>query len=236
MRLKIVNYHALAFVIKQQVQESTGRDTTINTLVLAIKRFSDKLPSERTVSVAPNTLKGASITLASDIAHVVIRPKNLEFPLILKNIAETASQLSTPPDVLKSSKLVKVIADEQEYISLIRPVLDGTRIEKEQMGLSRLTVHLLPEQAKKKDPTFQLFIAELLYRHGIDVVHSYIDEDTIIIVEKADGPRAYGILQSEILLSNKRGIKDGVSLKGQKRSQRASPDRRRITATASSSM
>jgi hypothetical protein len=204
VKLKIVNYHALALVIKAQVQELTGKETTINTLVLAIKRFSDKLPADKNIATTSDVLRDASITLASDIADVTIRPKNPEFPAILKKIAEVSAKLSMPPDVLKSSKLIKLIADEREYDSLIRPELNRNSIEREQKGLSRLTVHLTPEESRKKDPGFQLFISELLYRHGVKVVHLYIDEDTIIIVDKGEGARAYGILQQEITLRGRR--------------------------------
>jgi hypothetical protein len=217
IKLKIVNYHALAGVIKAQVQDLTGKETTINTLVLAIKRFSDKLPAENRLATTPDALRDATITLASDIADITIRPKNPEFPSILKRIAEISPRLSTPLDVLKSSKLIKLIADEKEYASLIRPELNRNRIEREQMGLCRLTVHLSPEQARKKDPGFELFISELLYRHGVKVVHSYIDEDTIIIVDTGEGPRAYEILEREIANANKSLQERGGSIKKRRR-------------------
>jgi hypothetical protein len=207
IKLRIVNYHALAALIKSQIQDLTGKETTINTLVLAIKRFSDKLPAEKGNTITPNALKGARITLASDMADVTIRPKNAEFPAILKKIANISPKLSTPPDVLKSSKLITLIAEESEYSSIIRPELNRNRIEREQKGLSRLTVHLSPEQARKKDPGFQLFISELLYSRGVKVLHSYIDEDTIIIIDQGEGSRAFAILEEEITFANRHARK-----------------------------
>ena len=43
LKPRIVNYHALAKVIKSEVEKLTGKLTTVNTLVVAIKRFSDTL-------------------------------------------------------------------------------------------------------------------------------------------------------------------------------------------------
>jgi len=198
LKLRIVNYHALAAVIKPEVEKITSRPTTINTLVVAIKRFSDALVEESKKLPAPLAiLKDATLTLTSDVADVTIRPKKTEFLSILKKIVEVSSQLDESPDLFKSSNLIKLVAGEKEYRSVIRTELGKSHIEKELMGLSKLTLHLSPKA--KRDSGFTLFISELLYRNGIEAVHSYIDEDTVILVNKADAPRAYEILDQEII-------------------------------------
>ncbi|MFI5421022.1 MAG: hypothetical protein ACHQ1H_08655, partial [Nitrososphaerales archaeon] len=142
-------------------------------------------------------LKDATLTLTSDVADVTIRPKKTEFLNILKKIVEASSRLEETPDLFKSSSLIKLVAGEKEYRSVIRTELGKSYIEKELMGLSKLTLHLSP--VAKRDSGFTLFISELLYRNGIEAVHTYIDEDTVILVNKADAPRAYEILDQEIL-------------------------------------
>ena len=72
------------------------------------------------------------------------------------------------------------------------------------VGLSKLTLHL--SRSENKDSGFALFISELLYQQGINVVHSYIDEDTIILVKKEDAPRAYDVLQQEIMRSEREPV------------------------------
>lgn len=199
LKQKILNYHALAAIIKPEVEKITGRRTTVNTLVVAIKRFSDNLDRERHRLERPvNTLRNATITLTSDVADVTIRPRKSEFPEILKRIIDISSHLDESPDILKSSNLIKLVIDEKEYDSLVRQELKKKGIVRELMGLSRLTIHLSSEVGGK-DPGFPLFISELLYHQGINVIHSYIDEDTIVIVEKSDGPRACEIIQREIM-------------------------------------
>jgi len=200
LKLRIVNYHALAAIIKPEVEKTTGKPTTINTLVVAIKRFSDTLAKENKKLHAPLAiLKDATITLTSDVADVTLRLKKSEFPGLLKKIADISSQLDESPDLFKSSNLVKLVASEKEYKSLIRGKLGEVHVAKELTGLSKLTLHLSPQA--KTDSGFSLFISELLYREGIDVIHSYIDEDTIIIVNKIDAPQAYEILDREIMRS-----------------------------------
>jgi hypothetical protein len=202
LKLRIVNYHALAKVIKSEVEKLTGKPTTVNTLVVAIKRLSDTLTQGRKEHYPPSdTLRDATITLTSDVADITIRSKKSQFLNILKRIVELSSRLDEPPDLFKSPNFIKLIANEKEYESLIRPELGGGYDIEEMAGLSKLTLHL--SRPEKKDSGFALFISELLYRQGINMVHSYIDEDTIILVKKEDAPRAYDILQQEIMRSEK---------------------------------
>lgn len=199
LKLHLINYHALATIIKSDVEKLTGKSTTVNTLVVAIKRFSDSLAKESKKLPDLDILKDATITLTSNVADVTIRSKKSEFPMILRKIVEITSKLDESPDLFKSANLIKLVAGEEEYKSLIRPELGKSRITKELMGLSKLTLHLSP--LAKRDSGFSLYISELLYREGIDVVHSYIDEDTVILVNKGDAPRAYEILEQEIMRS-----------------------------------
>jgi hypothetical protein len=201
LKVRIVNYHSLAKFIKPDVEKLAGRKTTINTLVVAIKRFSDSIDRQKAGIERPmNTLRDATITLTSDVADVTIRPKKSEFPAVLKKVIDISSRLDESPDILKSSNLIKLVADEKEYMSHIRSELrkGGDHLVRELTGLSRLTIHLSTE-LEGRDPSFPLFISELLYRQGVNVIHSYIDEDTIVVVGKSDGPRAYEIIHREIM-------------------------------------
>lgn len=198
LKQKIVNYHALATVLKPGVEELTGRRTSINTLVVAIKRFSDNLGRDRGDLERPvNTLRGATIALTSGVADVTLRPRKSDASEVLKRIIDLSSHLDDSPDILKSSNLIKLVIDEKMYRSLLRPELKKKGLVRELTDLSRLTIHL----SSVVDQGFPLFISELLYQQGINVVHSYIDEDTMVIVDESDGPRACEIIQREIMLA-----------------------------------
>jgi len=194
IKLKVINYHALANKIKPEVERLTGRKTSINTLVVALKRFSDTI----TVGTLEplRILKDARIKLASDIVDVTIKAKKSELFLIAKRIAELSSSLNEPIHIFQLSSSIKLIADEREYKSLIRSSLDKIRIAREKTELSRLDIHLPP--AVEMTPGFGLFLTELLYSQGIHIRDTYIGEETILILGREDGPRAYEILRQEI--------------------------------------
>ncbi len=45
--MKLINFHSLTERIQALVQGATGRKASVNTLVVAIKRFSDTLPDNK---------------------------------------------------------------------------------------------------------------------------------------------------------------------------------------------
>jgi len=192
---KVVNYHAVAASIKPQVEKIAGRQTTINTIVVAITRFSDARakPSGNGPS---GILRDAHIKLASDVVNVTIKARKSELYEIAKRIGELSVNLSEPTRMFQLSNSIELIADEDEYDSLIKSSLGAFEIRRERTELSRLDIHLSP--SAEPNPEFGLLLAELLYRHGISIQQSYIGEETVLILSRADGPRAYEILQEEI--------------------------------------
>jgi hypothetical protein len=192
---KVVNYHAVAASIKPEVEKAAGRQTTINTIVVAITRFSDaraKPNGNRSVGI----LKDARIALASDVVNVTIKARKSELYEIAKRIGELSADLSEPTRMFQLSNSIELIADEDEYDSFIKSSLGAFEIRRERAELSRLDIHLSPSAEPTQE--FGLLLAELLYRHGISIQQSYIGEETVLILSRADGPRAYEILQEEI--------------------------------------
>jgi len=200
VKQKLINYHALAKKIKPDVDKLRGEKTKINTIVVGIKRFSDTIVDIR-VEEPLNILRDAHITLASRIADVTIKAKKSEFPAILKRITEISSSLNEPPYIFQLSNSIKLVADAREYEEFIRAGLSEWRITKEERDLSKLSLHL-PSKVENT-PGFASLITELLYRSGINILNTYIGEETILILDKDDGPRAYEILERAIIRSKK---------------------------------
>lgn len=200
LKAKLINYHALAANIKSEVEKRAGKPTTVNTIVVAIMRFSDSIEDAEGNHEAPlSVLKAARITLASDVVDVTIRTKKSELLAMVKQIADLSAALNEPIHLFQLSNSIKLIADEAEYQAMIRGSLGKGHIAKETTKLSRLDIHLSPEV--EITPEFGLFLTELLYRHGISIHQTYIGEETILILDRDEGPRAYEILREEIDMS-----------------------------------
>jgi hypothetical protein len=198
LKAKLINYHALAANIKSEVEKKAGKPTTVNTIVVAIMRFADSIreADDGENRGALRILKAARITLASDVVDVTIKTKKSELLSMVKLIAELSSTLNEPIHLFQLSNSIKLTADEAEYVTLIRGALGKGHIAKETTKLSRLDIHLSPEV--EITPEFGLFLTELLYRHGIRIHQTYIGEETILILDRDEGPKAYEILREEI--------------------------------------
>lgn len=200
MKLRLLNYHALAASIRKDVEREVGRETSVNTIVVALTRLAKSMERERRVKPL-SVLRGARIRLASDVVDVVIKTGKSEQLQIVRKIAELSPRLSEPISLFQLSNSIKLVADEREYNSLIRQSLDRMLIARETSMLSRLDIHLMTDI--EASPEFGLFLTELLYRYGIRLRHTYIGEETILILGRDDGPRAYEVLKAEIDRSRK---------------------------------
>jgi hypothetical protein len=98
--MKLMNFHSLAEFIQPQVQQLSGKEASINTLVVAIKRFSDTLSSSKTPD-ASIVLKDARISLSSGIVDVTIRAPRNQFSAIVKELSEAAGELSEFPHIYR---------------------------------------------------------------------------------------------------------------------------------------
>jgi hypothetical protein len=140
-RRKLVNYHAVAASIKPDVEKLAEKTTTINTIVVAITRFSESI--ERVTGEKPvRILGGARISLASDVVAVTIRARKTEQYEIAKRIGELAPSLSEPTKMFQLSNSIELV--------------------------------------------------------GVKIRQTYIGEETVLIMSRADGPRAFEVLQAEI--------------------------------------
>lgn len=195
LKQRLVNYHALAESIKPEVERLAGRPVSINTLVVAIKRFTDAL-KEVNGKKPSLVLKDAKITLSSDVVDVTIKTSRSQLLPVMERLGKLASDLSEPIHLFQLSNSIRLIADEGEYKSFVRSALRKIPIAKEVTQLSRLDMRL--SQPVEKTPEFGLFLTELLYRHGITIRQTYIGDETILILNRDEGPRAYEILRHEI--------------------------------------
>ena len=194
LKMKLLNFHALAEQIQAEVKEVSGRDASINTLVVAIKRFSDTMPDGGLV--ASKVLKDARISLSSGIVDVTIRTPRTQFPAIVKELADAASGLSEFPNIFPLSNSIKLILHGDDY-SLVQGELERYGQVTTQPNVARLTLNLSPRA--EMTPGISSYITELLFRNGVNILDAFLGYgDIIMVVDDRDGPIAYDVLQREI--------------------------------------
>jgi hypothetical protein len=195
LKMKLVNFHALAEQIQAEVKQTSGRDASINTLVVAIKRFSDTLPNDHGPG-ASKVLKDARISLSSSIVDVTIRTPRTQFPAIVKELADAATGLSEFPNIFPLSNSIKLILHADDY-ALVQGELEGHGQVTTQPKVARLTLNLSPNA--EMTPGISSYITELLFRNGVNILDAFLGYgDIIMVVNDRDGPIAYDVLQREI--------------------------------------
>ena len=199
LKMKLMNFHSLAEFIQPQVQQMSGRDASVNTLVVAIKRFSDTL-SNRDSPDASRVLKDARISLSSGIVDVTIRAPRTQFAPIVKELSNAAGELSEFPHIFPLSNSIKLILPKEDF-AMIRGKLEHLREAGTQANVSKLILNLSPRA--EMTPGIASYITELLFRNGINLLDAFLGYgDIIMVVDDRDGPLAYDVLQREIHGSN----------------------------------
>jgi hypothetical protein len=194
IRMGLINYHALAAMIKPTVDRAAGRDVNVSTIVVIIKRFSDaqsKLGLPPTMSV----LKNSKMTLSSGVVDVRINPKREAFITELKRLVELSAELNERPYIFPLVSSIKIIADASDYEKL-KAALKSRYTLRPRMKMAKITMRLSEEA--QKSPGIAAYVTGLLYRNGITITDAFLGyDDIILILDESDGPRAYTILEEE---------------------------------------
>ncbi len=194
VRMKIVNYHALASKISRDVETLTGSKPKLETVVVAIKRFSDGLVEKTAEAV--DVLKDAKLSLLGRVSDITVEGKSVPTLKMVEELLSLAPRFVGAPNVFQLPHSVKVMADEEDA-NLIQEKLSGSYSVRVRSGTAMISVRLSP--SAEKIPGIAALITELLYRNGIsllDVFYGY--EDLLLLVEEQFGPRVYEILSKEI--------------------------------------
>lgn len=195
VKLKIVNYHAVASRISSEVEELTGKGANMETIVVAIKRFSDRL-SEGKMEEMSAILKGARLNLAGGAVDVTIGAKGSDTHQVIQAILRLAPKLSGTPNIFQLPNSVKVIAEEEDAL-LLESALSMRYPLTLKRSVAKITVRM-PAGAEKV-PGIVSFITELLYRNGVSILDAFLSyEDIVMIVQEKLGPKAYQVLSEKI--------------------------------------
>jgi hypothetical protein len=195
LKFKIVNYHALASRIAPEVEELTGKEANIETIVVAIKRFSDRL-AEGNMEETSAILKGARLNMAGGAVEVMIGAKGAEAHRVLQDILKLAPKFTEAPSIFQLPNSVKLIAQEEDAL-LLKGALSGKYPVSLKKNIAKITVRMPP--GAEKVPGIISFITELLYRNGVSILNAFLSyEDIVMTVQEKFGPKAYQVLSEAI--------------------------------------
>src|SRR5438876_9071851 len=195
LKMKLMNFRSLAEFIQPQVQQLSGKEASINTLVVAIKRFSDTLANDKTPDTS-RVLKDARISLSSGIVDVTIRVPRNQFSTIVRELSDIAGELSEFPHIFPLSNSIKLILPAEDY-ALVHGKMGHLKEGAAQTNVAKVILNLSPHAEMK--PGIAPYVPELSVRNCGSSLHAFwASRDIIIEADDQDGPLTYDVLQREI--------------------------------------
>jgi len=194
MKMDLINYTALAVKIQPEIERILGDSVNINTVVVAIKRYSDSFEIKEEVK-EESVLKNARLALTDGIMDIKfsIKDSNEIDPM---EILDKFSKITNNFEFFRVSDSFRFLAEDMEDIRQIFSNISN----KEDMfstGLAKIRISI-PTSQNQSDVVS--YVAEVLHANGIELVNAFFSQDSIVIIlNEKNSSRAYDILHSDIM-------------------------------------
>ncbi|MBS7250697.1 MAG: ACT domain-containing protein [Candidatus Freyarchaeota archaeon] len=197
LRQGVINFSALAEMIKEQVMEIVGRQSVnVDSIKMALMRYAEELKSKKKLLEEQITevIAKSILELKNDVAVLTVDQKNfiIRFDQIFKSLnsfrflqlTQGNETFTVVTDLQSKEKIVEVVGQK----SIILEIEDQSVI-----------VIISPHQIIEV-PGVIAYITDLLSTNGVNItqiISCYTD--TLLIVDRKDALRAYQILENKIL-------------------------------------
>ncbi len=194
MKMDLINYTALAVKIQPEIERILGNSVNLNTVVVAIKRYSDSFENKEEIN-EESVLKNARLVLTDGIMDIKfsIKDSNEIDPIA---ILDKFSKVTNNFEFFRVSDSFRFLAEDMEDIRQIFSNISN----KEDMfstGLAKIRISI-PTSQNQSDVVS--YVAEVLHTNGIELVNAFFSQDSIVIIlNEKNSSRAYDILHSDIM-------------------------------------
>jgi len=194
MKMDLINYTALAVKIQPEIERILGNSVNLNTVVVAIKRYSDSFEIKEEVK-EESVLKNARLALTDGIMDIKfsIKDSNEIDPMA---ILDKFSKVTDNFEFFRVSDSFRFLTEDMEDIRQIFSNISN----KENMfstGLAKIKISI-PTSQNQSDVVS--YVAEVLHTNGIELVNAFFSQDSIVIIlNEKNSSRAYDILHSDIM-------------------------------------
>ena len=208
----IANYTALAQKIKPAIEEITGIEVQVGTIVVAIKRFADVLIKEQEQqqqrqqqdkSIINDRLDGARMSLTGSIIDIDFNDKEFDDE-IFSMLDEVFESESGSYNLFQTNKQLTLFAEDIEEIRNIVSTASRKLDGKIKEGLSKITITLPSSAAegKHRKPYYNMLssVSDVLYNNQISPYNAFFaPNEIVLILNDKDAARAYELLRAKII-------------------------------------
>ncbi len=193
MKMDLINYTALAVKIQPEVERQLGNSVNLNTIVVAIKRYSDTFEQKDAISEEP-VLKDARLSVTDGMMDVRI-PRDGFRIADASSLFEKFSKIDPDYEFFRMGDSFRFLTEDLADIRKLLESLPNAQ-SKFSTGLTRISIGI-PAGQNRSD--VGSYVADVLHANGIEWDDAYFSKDKMIItLTSKDASRAYDILRSEI--------------------------------------
>jgi len=191
---RVVNYRRLARVLQPAVSRVLGREVPVDTIKVALLRYSRTVGEEGGVRrEVLEVLARSSVELRTDITIVIVRSAALSYlARLLPRLLSGARFVA----IMQSALAATLVLDHATAEELLKEVGEGDIIEV-QRGQAAIVI-VSPREIMRV-PGVIAYVASVLSQHGVNIVHiESCYTDTVIVVSKEDLERAFTLIVRHI--------------------------------------
>jgi aspartokinase len=193
MKMDVINYTALAVKIQPVVERHLGTSVNLNTIVVAIKRYSDSFEQKEVVK-NESVLKNARLSLTDGILDIKFSADDFGEE-DAASLMSKFSEINPDYEFFRLANSFRVLTEDLAGIREIFGAFGNTE-NKFITGLAKIKILIPPEQNRNDIASY---VAEVLHSNGIEPANAFFSQDNItIVLNEKDASRAYEILRSEI--------------------------------------
>ena len=193
MKMDLINYTALAVKIQPEIERILGNSVNLNTVVVAIKRYSDSFENKEVKE--ESVLKNARLSLTDGIMDIKFSVQESS-EMDPTSILDKFSKVTNNYEFFRMSDSFRFLTEDMEDIRQIFSNFSN-RDDVFSTGLAKIRISI-PNSQNKSDVVS--YVAEVLHANGIELVNAFFSQDNIIIIlNERDSSRAYDILHSDIM-------------------------------------
>jgi aspartokinase len=190
LRMRVVNYSALARYIQEEVENVFGENVDPNTIVTAIMRLSNQIfePEE-----LRNPFSGSRINLITGVSEVLIRVPPIIHGEVVKKIADLKVFDNYMTSLRQSSGGIRLLTNSSDAERLREALSDY--VVDVQNGFAEMHVKL-PSAMMGLEGALTI-VVDSLAQNGVQTVDTSISENEInLVLQEEDAGRAIESLRA----------------------------------------
>jgi hypothetical protein len=191
LRMRVINYSAVARYIRGEVESISGSDVDPSTIVTAIMRLSNALEG-LVEEEAESPLKGSKLNLVTGVSEITVVAPPSRHGEIINKIVSTGDFDSYRFSIHQFSNGIKVITNSP-HADRVKEELAGYQVD---VSGDYAELHVRLPQGSEASLDSKAIVLDSLSQNGVHPVDAFFTEsDVSLIVSEDEASRAFDVLR-----------------------------------------